>query len=150
LTSLCRSGDADDLARATLQHEEVTDADVVAWDGNSALRHFSRIAWFVPNVGLSEGLAARFRNFDFAFLCDGNFFTLYSCVLMTTVVMMMMTEKGWTVNWMGDTFGNTLGTSLNTTTETVVLSLVVVISHITLVSGWVYGGARSSFSDTNF
>ena len=42
LTSLCRGGDADHLARAALQDQQVTDADVVTWDGNSVGRHSAR------------------------------------------------------------------------------------------------------------
>jgi hypothetical protein len=34
LASLGRGGDADDLARATLEDQQVTNADVVAWDGD--------------------------------------------------------------------------------------------------------------------
>jgi hypothetical protein len=36
LTSLRRGGDADDLAGAALEDQEITDADVVARDGNGA------------------------------------------------------------------------------------------------------------------
>lgn len=39
LTSLRRSGDADDLARATLKDQEIANADVVAGDGDSVGRH---------------------------------------------------------------------------------------------------------------
>jgi hypothetical protein len=45
-----------------------------------------------------------------------------------TVAMVVVTEKRWTVDRVGDTFGYTL----NTTTEAVVVAVVVVISHITL------------------
>jgi hypothetical protein len=35
LTSGSGGGDSDDLARATLKDQEITEADVVAWDGDS-------------------------------------------------------------------------------------------------------------------
>lgn len=38
LASLCRGGDADDLARTSLEDEEVTNADVMAWDGDGVWR----------------------------------------------------------------------------------------------------------------
>lgn len=34
LSSLRRGGDANDLARASLKHQEIANADVVAWDGD--------------------------------------------------------------------------------------------------------------------
>lgn len=48
-----------------------------------------------------------------------------------------MTER-WTVDWVGDALGNTLDSA----TERVVLSLVVVVAHITLVLGRVDGRSR--------
>jgi len=36
LASLGGGGDADDLARASLQHQEIANADVVAWDGDGS------------------------------------------------------------------------------------------------------------------
>lgn len=33
-----RGGDADDLARASLKNQEITHADVVAWDGDGVWR----------------------------------------------------------------------------------------------------------------
>jgi hypothetical protein len=62
-----------------------------------------------------------------------------------TVVMVVMSEKRWTVDGVGDTFGYTL----NTTTEAVVVTVVVVISHITLEFGGIYGGTGSPLSDTD-
>lgn len=43
LASGRRGGDADDLARTSLQHQEVTDADVVARDGDSVRQVLSRL-----------------------------------------------------------------------------------------------------------
>ena len=40
LASLGRGGDADYLARATLKNQEVTNADVVAGNGNGVGSHF--------------------------------------------------------------------------------------------------------------
>lgn len=36
LAGLRRGGDADDLARASLKHQEIANADVVAWDGDGS------------------------------------------------------------------------------------------------------------------
>jgi len=39
LAGLGRGSDADDLARASLQDEEIANADVVAWDGDGVGSH---------------------------------------------------------------------------------------------------------------
>jgi hypothetical protein len=153
LASLWGGGDADDLARTSLKHQEITDADVVAWDSDgSGGRHlvFWCVCWSDVSAGevlggrgvsggWSGGVAAvnvgvaRSRDLDFA-VFDDDFLTLDFWVL----VVVVMTDQGWSVNWMSDTFCNTL----NTTTEWMILSLVVVIAHVPL--GWV-NGSPSSF-----
>jgi hypothetical protein len=41
-----RGGDSDDLARTTLKDQEITEADVVAWDGDgSGGRHLVFWCW---------------------------------------------------------------------------------------------------------
>jgi len=42
LTGLRRSGNADDLARATLKNQEIANADVVARDGDGIRSHCAR------------------------------------------------------------------------------------------------------------
>jgi hypothetical protein len=70
---------------------------------------------------------------------DLDFFILdyYLVSVFGVVVMMMMTERG-TVDGMSDAFSN----SLDTTAEGVIVSVVVVIAHITL--GNFYSGSRGS------
>ena len=61
------------------------------------------------------------------------------------VVVVVMTER-WTVDWVGDALGNTLDSA----TERVVLSLVVVIAHVTLVLWRVDGSSRGGTLYSNF
>lgn len=162
LASLGRGGNADDLARASLEHQEIANADVVAWDGDgSGGRHLA--FWCVGWRGVSGGEVlgrrnlmrvaggrsfgvaaadvdlARSRNLDFA-VFDNDFLTIDFWVLVVVVV----TDQGWSVDWVGDTLCNTL----NTTTERMILSLVVVIAHIPL--GWVNGSPSSSLYSNIF
>lgn len=70
------------------------------------------------NVGM-----ARSRDLDLA-VFDNDFFDVGFGVLVVVVV----TDQGWSVNWVGNSLCNTL----NTATERMILSLVVVISHVPL------------------
>jgi hypothetical protein len=55
LTSLGGSCDADDLARASLKHQEIANADVVAWDGDgSGGRHLVFFCWCWSGVACGE------------------------------------------------------------------------------------------------
>jgi len=57
LTSLGGGGDADDLARASLKHQEIANADVVAWDGDgSGGRHLVFWCWGWGGVACREVL----------------------------------------------------------------------------------------------
>jgi len=44
LTSLGGGGDADHLARASLQDEKIANADVVAWNGDGVGGHWTGVA----------------------------------------------------------------------------------------------------------
>lgn len=80
LTSLSRGGDADDLARTALQDQQVTNADVVAWDGDGVWnRHvalldgdaFSGVTWS--------------RDGDFLVFDDDVFFLLDAVVVVVVL-----------------------------------------------------------------
>jgi hypothetical protein len=89
--------------------------------------------------------AARFAwgsDLDFA-VFDNYFFTAVFFVAgFGTVVGVVLADERWSVDRVSDAFGNTL----NTTTERMILSLVVVISHVPL--GWV-NSSSGSFLYTN-
>jgi hypothetical protein len=61
------------------------------------------------------------------------------------VLVMVVVKKARSVDRVGDTLSN----SRNSATERVIVTVVVVIAHITFVSGRVDGGARSGLLDTN-
>jgi hypothetical protein len=72
LAGLGRGGDADDLARTALEDQQVTNADVVAWDGDG---------------GGSDGARAgsRSRHGDFAFFNNDVFLALGAVVVVMVV-----------------------------------------------------------------
>jgi len=156
LARLRRRRDADYLARAALQDQQVADADVVAWDRDGCVvRHAVcavRMPAFVTLV--VHGLVARGvvvvvrvaagRNLDVTFLDDD----LLALDVLAVPVVMVMAEQGRSVNRMSDPFSDAFESS----TKGVVLALAVVIAHITLVvmGGRVDGGARRAFFDANF
>jgi hypothetical protein len=129
LTGLGRGGDADDLARASLQDQEIANADVMARDGDGVGRHFLRCGWTPADI---FGWASC-RDLGF-FVLDDYFFVrtvvvaVVTAVVIVVVMMVMMAERR-SVDGMGDTFGNTL----HTATKGMILSVVVVIAHVTLV-----------------
>lgn len=86
------------------------------------------------NVGVARSGDLDFTVFDNYFLGVGGFWVL---------VVMVVTDQGWSVDWVGNSLCNTL----NTATERMILSLVVVISHVPL--GWI-NGRPSSFLYSNF
>jgi len=61
------------------------------------------------------------------------------------VLVMVVVKKARSVDGVGDT----LSDSRNSATERVIVTVVVVIAHITFGPGRVDGGARSSLLDTN-
>src|SRR5215469_11729690 len=102
LACLGRGGDTDDLARATLKNEEVTNADVVAGDGNGVWHHGASV------VADRFGVARATRwDADFAFL-DNDFFAVNFFVAVVTAA----------VNGVDDA----VSSSLQTAAEGVVLS----------------------------
>jgi hypothetical protein len=80
--------DADDLARTALEDQEIAQADVVAWDGNSV--------WGVGRLG-GNGWATSRLDTWLATYCDVN--------LLATMVMMMSVME-----WVSNLFGSTVET----------------------------------------
>lgn len=134
LAGLGRGGDANHLARASLQDQEIANANVVAWDGNGAGRH-----WFgVVGSGAAAGYVfnwARGGDLDFLVLDD------YFLTVVVVVMVVVMTER-WSVDGVSDAFSNTLDSSA----KGMIMSVVVVVAHITLARcvnsgprGFLYG-----------
>jgi len=150
LAGLGRDGDADDLARTTLEDQEIADADVVAGKGDGVGSHG---AGWTTGAGLAVDSGGG-RRWDLNFLLLD--FDLYAVdvrvvllmmavvAVVIVVVVVVMEERG-AVDGVADTFGNALSSSA----EGVVMAVVVVVSHITLVLGWVYGATGGGLLDTN-
>lgn len=107
LTSLSGGGDADDLTAATLQDQEITNADVVAGDGDG--------------VGGGDGAAGRVfawgRHGDFTVTDDDIFFTF------DAVLVLVVTSAFEGVE-------DAIGGLVETVTERVVVAVLVVVSHV--------------------
>lgn len=109
LARLSRSGDANDLARTTLEDEQITDADVVARnrDGigsNTALDEADALTDTFADAGWAAVFLAVYDDF------------------FTVGVVMTMAE------WMHDTVGG----AFDAATEGVVVTFVVVVTHVSL------------------
>src|SRR5215469_18335405 len=109
LACLGRGGDTDDLARATLKNEEVANADVVAGDGDGVWHHGASVVADRFGVARATGW-----NADFAFP-DNDFFAVDFVAVVTAAV---------------DGVDDAVSSSLQTAAEGVVLSVVVVVSHV--------------------
>lgn len=125
LASLGGGRDADDLARAALEDEEITDADVVAWDRDCV---WSTHGWTTVNTlrGVAWG-----GDLDFA-VTDSDVLLAFDggAVVVTLVAL----------EWVEDT----VGSAVQTVTERVVVTVFVVVSHVNLVTatfGWSVDGA---------
>ena len=119
LASLGGGGDADDLAWTTLEDEQVTNADVVAWNGDGV--------WYttaLSAVGALASVVSWCAHGDFAVLDNNVFFTLNTSLVVVVVTAVVALE------WMDDAVGG----FVKTVTEAVVVALVVVVAHITLVT----------------
>ena len=118
LAGLGGGGDADDLARAALQDEEVPNADVVAWDGDG-VGDSGRRAGGAATAGVTWRAHGNF----FALFDDDVFLTIDAVVGGVVVVMTVL----FTVLWAVD---DAVGGFVETVTEAVVVAVFVVISHI--------------------
>jgi len=110
LTGLRRHGNTDDLARSTLQKEDITNADEVALDGHATTLAETRLnitdSW---SSGTTAGRPSHTRLAD-----DGLFIAI-------TVVMVVMVGE-----WVDELIGSTF----HSTAEAVVLTFVVVVTHV--------------------
>jgi hypothetical protein len=143
LAGLGRGGDADDLARAALEDQEIANADVVAGDGDGVEgRHlagwYSWTSW--ATVGVGDGRGDAFftwsRDGDLLVL-DDDFFAGGRRRVVLVVVVVVAERRA--VDGVSDAFSY----SLDTTTERMVVTVVVVIAHITLVLWGVDSRSRS-------
>lgn len=128
LTSLAGGGDADNLARAALQDEQVANADVVAGDGDGVGRHGARTGR-VPHR-----FVAGFSSWCFDVpLADDGLLTLDTFRALVTMLVAMFVALVVVMTGTVDGVEDVLGGSVQTVTEGVVVTVFVVISHITLV-----------------
>lgn len=116
LASLRGCGDADDLARTTLEDEKVTNADVVAWNGDS-----------VWSTGIATGVATLpggtwSRHGNFAVLDDYVFLDTLDWALGVVVAVVVAVAFEWVEQ--------SVSGAADSVAERVVVSVFVVISHI--------------------
>lgn len=167
LARLGRGGDADDLARAALEDQEIANADVVAGDGDGVGR--SHLA---GGDGLAAGEAGRtggrtvggdggggavggFGNVSVTEVGGSGGGSRSSVTFLDNDVLTNVLVLGSlggvvvgvvvavTVDGVGEVIGYLVGCLGDTVTERVVVAVVVVISHITLV---VFGGVNRGTS----
>lgn len=125
LARLRRRRDADDLAWTTLQNQEIANADMVAWDGDGI---GDATALDVATGGLTTGS----RHGNLAIFHDNVFFAI-SAVMSASV----------------DRVEDAVGCAVKTVTKGVVMAVLVVVSHVKLVLGFVDSSA-DLFVDPNF
>ena len=111
LASLRRSGDADDLAGATLKVEQVTNADVMAGDGDST----------AGTRAASGTTGSRHGGYGFTFFDD--FLDGLRVVVMLGLLVMTGSVDG---------VEDMVSSAVESVTERVILAFVVVVSHVKL------------------
>jgi len=164
LTSLRGGGDADDLARAALKDQEIANADVVAGDGDGGRgSHLACGCW--SRWGRLRGRGVRSvldadDTLNWSTGLDGagrrsgrnssGVLFLYDDVLTTVFelgslvgVLVRVVLVAVRVDGVSDTFSDLVSGFVETLTKRVVLTFVVVISHITLE---LLGGRRCGTS----
>lgn len=125
LAGLGGGGDANHLARASLKDQEVANADVMARDGDGVGRHAARCDGHNRRRGGSRHTWERW--FGVSFLDD---------YLLTVVVVMVVVAAS--VDGMQDT----VSSFVETVTERMIVTVLVVVAHITLeLLGGIDGGA---------
>jgi hypothetical protein len=170
LASLGRRGDADDLARAALEDQEIANADVVARDGDGVggrhlagfgdldVGHRGADGGFVDGSGGWSGRAgggggavegsSYGRGSRAGVLLLDNDLLAAVFVLGSGVGVRVGVVVAVTVDGVDDVVGDLVGGFGDVVAEAVVVAVVVVISHITLeLLGFVYGGASRLYSN---
>lgn len=135
LAGLGRGGDADHLARAALKDQEIANADVVARDSDGVGRsHGAGFEARCLNWG-SEGDARR--------SCFGRGIRFLDYNFLSVVVAMVM--MAGTVDGVKDT----IGSFVETVAEGVVVTVFVVVSHVTLelLGGFSYSSSSLFYSN---
>jgi hypothetical protein len=112
LTSLRRGGDTNDLAGATLEIQQITNADVVAGDRDGT-----------AGIGAASG-TTRSRHVGYSLTFFNNFVDRGE--VMTMLVMLLLVTRS--VDGMEDVVSG----AVESVTERVILAFVVVISHVKL------------------
>jgi hypothetical protein len=97
LARLCRGGDADDLAGAALQDQQVSDADVVAWNGDGV--GGARIA------GRAVRTSSWCAHGDFAVLDNDIFFDAFSAAFVVVLLGVVVVVRRVTFEWVQDAVG---------------------------------------------
>ena len=122
LAGLSGGRDADDLARTALQDQEIANADVVAGDGDGVGWATRGVGVVVRGAGLGVIAATGGRHADFAVLDDDVLF--YNAVGVLVVVVLVSAVKR---------VDDAVGGAVETVAERVIVSVLVVISHIKAV-----------------
>jgi len=128
LTSLRGGGDADDLTGATLKVQQVTNANVVAGDGDGTAR-----------TGAASGTTRSRHGYGLTFFND--FFGRRGVVVL--VVLLVVTRSV-------DGVEDVISSAVKSVTERVILAFVVVISHVKLAVLGSVDGSTSLGLDTYF
>jgi len=165
LASLGGGGDADDLARAALEDQEIANADVVAGDGDGVGRshlagfcnldvlderrpggrtevRYSDRSWGGSGGRRVRAGGSRSRGRRGELLLNYNFLTDV-VVLGALVRVLVRVVVAVTVNGVNDVIGDLVSSFGDTVTKRMVVTVFVVISHITLV---LLGGVDSGSS----
>jgi hypothetical protein len=130
LTSLRRGGNTNDLARATLEIQQITNADVVAGDGDGT-----------AGTGAASG-TTRSRHVGYSLTFFNNFVDRRGVMMMLVMLLLLARSV--------DGVEDVVGGAVKSVTERVILAFVVVISHVKLA---ILGRVDSSTSlslDTYF
>lgn len=122
LAGLGRSSDANDLARTTLKNQEIANADVMAGDSDG-------VRW-TSTLCVTGGAGS--RHGDFAFFNNDVFLSVVTVV--------------GSVNGVKDT----VGSAVQSVAKRVVVTVLVVVSHVTLVLSLWLDGSTGLRLDPNF
>lgn len=121
LTSLSGGGDADDLARTTLQDQKIANADVVAGDGDG-------VGSGHGSAGAVRGTLTWGRHGYFAVTDDDILVTLVAVLVLVVVVTSAF-----------EGVEDAVGGLVKTVAERVVVAVLVVVSHV--LFGWGVDGS---------